>query len=314
MKEELKIDFVDLWKDFDKTNNFFFHLLSTRYRLVITDSPDLLIFSGFGNKHLQYNCTKLFYTGENWKTNFNACDYSISFENLPSIKQYQLPNYVIRVLEANSLHLLLKQKSMEEAHQILEVKSEFCCTVVSNPSAHVRNDFFEKLNTIKKVNSGGRFRNNIGGPVADKLEFCKNHKFVFAFENQRATGYTTEKLTDALLSDAIPIYSGDPDVAKTFNSKRFLNFDEYKNAEDLIVDILELDTNDTLFKKKISQPVFVNNQAPDFFDASRLLNFITTCIEDETVKKKQYKIKKNFRYYVERKYNGLKRRLNFKSQ
>ena len=77
--------------------------------------------------------------------------------------------------------------------------------------------FFDKLSTYKQVSSGGRFRNNIGGAVADKKAFQADHKFAIAFENTSYDGYCTEKLMEAFAAGTIPIYWGDPNVAKDFN-------------------------------------------------------------------------------------------------
>ena len=60
-------------------------------------------------------------------------------------------------------------------------KRKFCSFVVSNADAKpIRQHFFEKLSDYKKVDSGGRFMNNVGGPVADKIDFHRQHKFVIA--------------------------------------------------------------------------------------------------------------------------------------
>ena len=63
-------------------------------------------------------------------------------------------------------------------------KRKFCAFVVSNSNANgIRRDFFETLSEYKKVDSGGRYLNNVGGAVKDKIEFCSQHKFTIAFEN-----------------------------------------------------------------------------------------------------------------------------------
>ena len=46
MKNTIKINFVDFWFDFDKRNNYFYHLLSSQNEVVIDEEdPDLLFFS-----------------------------------------------------------------------------------------------------------------------------------------------------------------------------------------------------------------------------------------------------------------------------
>ena len=45
-KPNLKLYFCDFWPDFQAANNYFYHLLSTRYNVTIdSDDPDLLFFS-----------------------------------------------------------------------------------------------------------------------------------------------------------------------------------------------------------------------------------------------------------------------------
>jgi hypothetical protein len=307
--ESLKINFADMWSDFDKTNNFFYQILSQRYQLEISKDPQLLIYSCFGYDHMNYHCAKLFYTAENLKTNFDGCDYSISFENLNSDKQYHLPYYAIRVLEANSLSKLEKIYDKQEAQLILNEKEEFCCTVVSNPNATIRNDFFYQLNKVKKVNSGGRFNNNIGGPTSDKRSFCKSHKFVFAFENEKENGYCTEKITDAFLSDAIPIYFGDPTVTEVFNSRRFINYDDFADKEELVQTILDIDSNDEKFIEIITEPVFKNAQTPSFFNTVELLDFISKCVDDSKVNAPVSKTYRKYKYWIFLKFKNVKRKI-----
>ena len=85
----------------------------------------------------------------------------------------------------------------------------------------------EKLSKYKRVDSGGRHLNNIGGPVDDKLEFQKDYKFSIAFENSAFPGYLTEKLPEAVIAQTLPIYWGDKLVHRDFNTARFLNYPDF---------------------------------------------------------------------------------------
>ena len=60
-----------------------------------------------------------------------------------------------------------------------------------------------------------------------KVEFLRAYKFVVAFENSSAPGYNTEKLTHAIEADAMPIYWGDPEIGRSFNTGRFINAHDY---------------------------------------------------------------------------------------
>jgi hypothetical protein len=102
-------------------------------------------------------------------------------------------------------------------------KQKFCCMVVSNAHAKERIRFFEQLSKYKKVDSGGRFLNNIGRSIDEKMEFIKDYRFVISFENSSSPGYTTEKLIEPMLVNSVPIYWGDPEVGRYFNTKIFVN-------------------------------------------------------------------------------------------
>jgi hypothetical protein len=56
-----------------------------------------------------------------------------------------------------------------------------------------------------------------------KVDFLRAYKFVIAFENSSSPGYNTEKLTDAIEADCVPIYWGDPEIGRSFNVRRFVN-------------------------------------------------------------------------------------------
>ena len=62
-------------------------------------------------------------------------------------------------------------------------------------SSNERGEVFDLLKAYKTVSSGGKWRNNVGEPVADKLGFQSKHKFAIAFENNSHPGYLTEKFT-----------------------------------------------------------------------------------------------------------------------
>jgi hypothetical protein len=78
MKKKIKIDFSDFWGGFNKTDNYFYNLLKEEFDIEISNNPDYLFFSVFGNHHQNYNCMKIFYTGENVAPPLGYCQYSFS--------------------------------------------------------------------------------------------------------------------------------------------------------------------------------------------------------------------------------------------
>ena len=82
--------------------------------------------------------------------------------------------------------------------------------------------------------------NNVGGPVADKLAFISEYKFVIAFENSSYPGYTTEKILDPFLVCSIPVYWGNPLIENDFNKMAFLNYFDFDSESDLHQKMLEI--------------------------------------------------------------------------
>lgn len=117
------------------------------------------------------------------------------------------------------------------------------------------------------MNSGGRYLNNIGGPIENKLEFQQKHKFVIAFENTSTPGYTTEKIVGAFAAGAVPIYWGNPEIIKEFNSGSFINCHEYGLTEkgepeaiDKIIDeVKRIDKDKMLYIKMLETAAFTEN-------------------------------------------------------
>ncbi|TVZ53389.1 glycosyltransferase family 10 domain-containing protein [Dokdonia sp. Hel_I_53] len=305
---ELLINFSDFYPGFSKTENYFYSILSRDYTLILSSEPEVLIYSCFGYDYLDFNCLRIFYTGENRKSDFSACDFSISFEYLNKENHYRLPCYSVRAFYFNFLPELVRELTRDEALVEWNRKSKFCCTVVSNGKSAVRNDFFHKLNATKQVDSGGRYLNNIGGAVEDKFKFTEDYKFVFAFENQRYPGYLTEKLMDAILVNSIPIYWGDPKVNKDFNPKRFLNYSDYIDEEALIQDILAIENDKDRFISMISQPVFNLNVIPQHLEEDKLLLFLNKAISKRkevipvarTAKAERHRIKLKIRSLIKK--------------
>lgn len=265
MKPKVKLDFSDFWRGFDKKDNFFYNLLSQRYDVEISSQPDYLIYSYFGKDYHKYDCIRIYYTGENIRPDFNECDYSFSFDFIEnSERNYRLPLYALYA----DVNLLTRGKDIEK---IVAEKTQFCNLVVSNPNAKKRIDFFHKLSKYKKVDSGGRILNNIGGPIQNKLEFIKDYKFTIAFENSSYPGYTTEKIFEPMLVHSLPIYWGNPLVYKDFNTKSFINYHDYENEDEVIQRIIEIDTDINLYKEYLAQPYFTGNVINQYVDNAKIL-------------------------------------------
>lgn len=287
----IKLNFGFFWKEFDNNNNYFIRLLSKRYNVVISDDPDFYIFTHpyyNGKKdYLQYKCHRIFFGYENVRADWNICDYVFDsdYSDNPRHKRYPLwSGYDIKKLTL--------PKDLKDFKQ----KKKFCCMLVSNPDAKERIEFFHKLSSYKKVDSAGRYLNNIGYPVENKIEFIKDYKFVISFENSSYPGYTTEKLIEPMLVNSIPIYWGNPVVGDDFNTNSFINVTDFKSYDEAVNYIIELDNNKGKYLEMASQPWFSDNKIADEFSEESVLDFFDFIVKDS---KKKTPIAKSFYKKIE---------------
>lgn len=267
-RKSVNIAFVDFWDSFKLTDNFIYNALKEHFEVNVldvknitslSDQVEYLFYGDFGYEHLKYSCIRIYYTGENIFPNFNECDYAIGFEYINMPERYiRFPLYLANYKDDFEL---AKNKHINIDYNLS--KRNFCCMVVSN-NWHCSNEreyFFHKLSGYKKVDSGGRYLNNINLPdgVPDKNKFQMEYKFSICFENSSSEGYCTEKILQGFAAKTIPIYWGDPSVASQFNSGAFINCHDFNSFDEVIEKIIEIDSSSELYLKMLSTPAFNEN-------------------------------------------------------
>ncbi len=205
--KEVRVWFCD-FGDIDGIKQRFIEILSHKFYVILdSKNPQYVFFSVFGNTHFRYkDSVKIFYTGENIVPNFNFCDYAIGFDYIDFADRYiRYPLYLFYEQDyKNALH---KHENISES--LLSQKTRFCSFVVSNERGDpIRKEAFLKLSTYKRIDSGGKFLNNMGECVSDKFAFQQECKFCLCFENSSTPGYITEKLIQAAAAKSVPIYWG----------------------------------------------------------------------------------------------------------
>ncbi|HNX29562.1 MAG TPA: glycosyltransferase family 10 [Syntrophomonadaceae bacterium] len=257
MKRKITVDFTDDWEGFKKEDNIYIKILRERYEVEISEDPDYLFHFGFGWNFLKYDRSiRVFLTGECLLPDFNVSDYALAHAYLDYGDRYM--RFPVYTHYGKDYGLAMKKHQVSE--EMLKGKTKFCNFVYSNPIADIRRQqFFELLNSYKPVESGGRFLNNIGGPVGDKLEFQKLFKFSIAFENSTYPGYVTEKILQAFAASTVPIYWGDPLIGTEFNEKSFINCHAYKDFHEVIEVVKRIDADDELFRSYIREPIWKNS-------------------------------------------------------
>jgi hypothetical protein len=266
MKPNISLGFSDFWGGFTPHDNYFTRLLATRYHVAVSEQPEYLIYSCFGNQHRRIPArVRIYYTGENCRPNFRRCDYAFTFDHLSRPEHYRLPLYA---WYGDPVSLV---KRDVDAQRILAAKTGFCNFVYSNPRCRLRIRFFEKLSKYKRVDSGGKLLNNIGGPVANKLEFLRRYKFTIAFENDSYPGYTTEKICEPMHARSLPIYWGNPLVHLDFNPRSFVNYFDYGDLDELVDRVIEIDRNDDLYCQYLREPWYHGNVVNEYVRAENVL-------------------------------------------
>ncbi|HVU38609.1 MAG TPA: glycosyltransferase family 10 [Opitutales bacterium] len=283
----LRIDFVN--GGITKNDNFFHNLLATRYRVQLEDKPDFVLFNHAGHKHRLLNAVRIFWSQETMRGDFAECDYALTTFAPQSDREYRLPYYA-QAMEPGDL----VRPAGLDYEKIAAEKTAFCAFVASysNKNTTARVEFFQRLSRYKKVDSGGRLFNNIGGPVPGgligKRAWLRQYKFHIAFENSSVPGYVTEKLPDALLAQTVPIYWGAPDVVKDFNPASFINAHDFPSFDALVEHVAIVDADPALYLQYLSAPPYHGNTPNEAMDRGKLLAFFhrifTTPIEPVAAK------------------------------
>lgn len=276
MKPRLRIDFCGLWEGFNKVDNWFHRALSERFTVELTDQPEILFFSdGTSQAWRLHVCTRVYFSVERHLPDWSLCDYALTCHELPDSRNLRLPYYVVE----SEPDLLVKDDGW--ADRILSEPRKFCGFLISNPRAKRgarRVAFASRLMERAPVDSGGRWANNIGGPLRGgfpaKRAWLRGYRFNVCFENESLAGYTTEKITDAMMAGCIPVYWGNPEIARDFNPGSFLNLADHPTEDVLIDRMLAMSGDESAQRALLSQPWFPDNRPNACYSRDRFNDFI----------------------------------------
>ena len=313
----IKIKFVDWGNEIykEENGNIILRILKERYNVILSDTPDYIIYSVWGSEHLKYDCIRIFIAGEHVSPCFDICDYAMGWDDITFgdryIRRFQ-PGTNISDRGEDFLRALLKHKPIEylpvekkvygeriyNDEEKYEVKypsieeKKFCNFIYTNGNADkIRREFFEKLNKYKKVDSIGKYLNNVGYTIGkgiqDKFEAQKKYKFSIAFENESGLDYTTEKILDAFITGTIPIYWGNPNIGNEFNEKAFINCHSFENFDEVIELIKKIDNDDQLYNEYITQPIFNDNSLPASMNIESGKKFLFSIFDQDIEKAKR---------------------------
>lgn len=301
-RKTVRIKFVDMPGEFDRTNNFVVDMIREKYDVEFSDQPDFLFYSVFGIEYLGYrDCVRIFLDGEPVLPNFNDCDYAIGYTYMTIGDRYHRAAGVLASSVGTELPRSIQDRSAVTPDM---VNRRFCNFIYSNDTrgdgARLRVDFCKKLMEYKHVDCPGRVLNNMktdeletrylgiddgGNPIVDgnswqdsKQNFQRKYKFTIAFENLLVPGMTTEKLYNPFFAYSVPIYWGNPEAAREFNPKAFINCADYDYDLDAVARrVIELDQDDEAYLEMLRQPPLQPDY--DFNQREKLRDFLHMIME-----------------------------------
>ena len=202
---------------------------------------------------------RIFRTGECVSPDFNMFDYAIVFD-----RDLKNNDRVCRIPFNRFFKdsLLVNQSDIRYEEKINN-GLRFCNFMYSNANAHPNRDkLFYTISDYKKVDSIGKHLNNTGTKSTRydtdwrklSIELREPYKFSIASENACFKGYVSEKLISCLQAGTLAIYWGDPSIGEDFNTKSFINCNEYASFEDVVKRIKEIDNDDDLWLKIVTEP------------------------------------------------------------
>jgi len=190
-------------------------------------------------------------------------------------------------LASTPLDFLLDKRNVDD---IFNTKKHFC-GVVQGSIIPARVEIFKKLSAYKFVRACGNWITNVpyeeiavragidGDAYLTKIKFLENCKFSIQFQSGNLAYYTQEKLLHGLVSNTIPVFWGNDKVLEDgWNPESFINSHDYNSFNEVVERVKQVDQDDNLYKKMVSEPIFVDNKLPYYMEKEYIFNFLEKVI------------------------------------
>jgi hypothetical protein len=257
--------------------------LEDKFEFVKTpESPGFIFSTDIDHYALNYPGVRIWVTGENLIPDFNVVDYAIGFNDIHFGDRYlrwPLYRWHRTISECEDI----RKRAIEKVPATH--RARFCACVISNVSNRQGPlaEICDALELYQGMTYGGRWRNNIGRRVSDKVKLLQEHKFSIAFENTSYPGYTTEKIVDAFLAGTIPVYWGDPTVTQHFNPRAFVQCTNELSIPDVVKRIKEINESKEYYESMLREPIFTPMAGEDL-RTEHLVEFVKN-IFDQPIEK-----------------------------
>lgn len=256
-------------------------LTGDAFRLVESEQPDYVFFGPLPRPRWwpwlgplsprmgprRGNFVRIFWTGENVRPDFERYDWLFTFDYDDLVRH---PRHCRRPIWHREM-----TPGADGPRRPRFEKTKFCNFIYNNPRP-VREEFFERLCCYKHVDSPGARKNNmapIGGHrtprasrwspnwIAEKQLALQPYRFTIAFENSSYPGYVTEKMIQPLMADSIPIYWGNPLIARDFNPRCFINAHDFRSLDEVVAKVAEIDSDPEAYAAMQAAPFYEENGA-----------------------------------------------------
>lgn len=228
------------------------------------------------------------FTGWNWKFGDYALKYvdlAMGFGEIDNKKYLRFPLWIKYVFPP----MADKQEIMETVNRINATrypKTKECALIAGHDKHGTRSMVYEGVKDLLTIDSAGHWKNNTtelwDTYHNDKLAYLRNFKFNICPENVNTNLYVTEKIFEAFVADAIPIYYGsdnqpepgviNPAAVIFWNPKG-----DNRKARDLIT---KLKTDELFYQEFMTQPKLLPGATDYVYDRykkleSKIKNLLT---------------------------------------
>ena len=257
-KKRIQIYSVDLFS-FNFHKKWLIDKLKDKFIIKFNkNNPDYLIYNVFGSEHLNpkyNNSIKIAIFTENKIPDFFEADYAIGHYHINYLDRY----FKFSIFFFQNLNNTYFSLYRNEIVNNLSKKTKFCAALISNYifTDGFRIKFINELSKYKKIDMAGKFNNNVGRNVTNKIEFLKSYKFSISMENSEGNGYISEKIVESFLAGTIPIYYGDYMIDEYINPKSYILIRGEKDILTKINYIKKIDNDNNLYKNLLKEKVLL---------------------------------------------------------
>jgi hypothetical protein len=127
----------------------------------------------------------------------------------------------------------------------------------------------------KQWNANGRCK----GEANNKRDALCSYRFSVGIENTAENFYTTEKFTDNLLTNTIPIYFGSPNISEYYDSRGYIQLPNLDNLEAVKQVLIDIESNASQLYEQMLPFCMKNKEI--FLTQFNILNKIEKVVKGE---------------------------------